>query len=105
MKVVFSFFLLTCSLLTYAQKESGMLLYEDHCAECHRDGGEGTYIMEQRLGEAQSILEERSNLSAVYIRKVVRAGLGSMAKLENEELSNSELERITDYLLESTKSN
>lgn len=105
MKVIFSFFLLICSSLTFAQKESGMTLYENHCGECHREGGEGTYIMEQRLGEAQSILEERSNLSAVYIRKVVRAGLGSMAKLENQELSNSELERITDYLLESARPN
>ena len=105
MKVVFSFFLFTCSLLTFAQKESGMTLYENHCGECHRDGGEGTYIMEQRLGEAQSILEERSNLTDVYIRTVVRTGLGAMAKLENDELSNSELERITDYLLENAKSN
>ena len=82
-----------------AQETVGNALFEHRCALCHRDNGPGTFMLERRLGEKQSILESRENLTGAYISQVVRLGVGSMPRFSRGEITDQELEEISSYLL------
>ena len=105
MKRIGLFLIILYSSSITAQQDSGADLYDHRCGLCHRGGGPGTFMLERRLGEAQSILEERNNLTEVYINQVVRWGIGSMPRVCRGEISDPELERITSYLIESSRNN
>jgi len=101
MKVlIFLWFSFTSSILL-AQTEIPEQLYQVHCDLCHRDKGEGTVMLERRLGEEKAVLAERKNLSDAYIRAVVRKGIGTMQGVNKEELSDEQLDLISSYLTSS----
>ena len=82
-----------------AATSSGQALFESRCALCHRGSGPGVFMLERRVGKEQSILEERSNLTAEYLKVVVRNGIGSMPRFSRGELTDAELQELIGHLV------
>lgn len=78
--------------------DAGKQLFHARCGGCHLAGGGGTKMLAKRLGEEKSLLEERTDLLPLYIRTVVRYGVGSMPWFTRVELPDAELDAIADYL-------
>jgi mono/diheme cytochrome c family protein len=76
----------------------GKALYARRCGICHFADGGGTWMLERRLGKAQSLLESRTDLQAPYIRHITRNGLNGMPRFTRVELTDGELEAVTAYL-------
>jgi len=81
-----------------SQLEQGNKLFHAKCGYCHLQGGTGTIMLGFRLGKDKALLEDRTDLSADYIRHVARAGIGSMPRLTRIEVPDSELNSIAAYL-------
>lgn len=81
-----------------ARQQQGMLLYEKTCAYCHESGGMGTRALATRLGDGRALLRERSDLSAPYIRHVVRRGLNNMPAYTPTDLTEVQIAAIASYL-------
>jgi mono/diheme cytochrome c family protein len=82
-----------------AQKiEQGKRLFQERCGYCHLAGGTGTIMLARRLGRDRALLEERTDLSAAYIKKVTRVGINGMPPHNRIELPDSELDLIALYL-------
>ena len=82
-----------------AQKlQDGKKLFHARCGYCHLAGGTGTIMLGRRLGKDRSLLEERTDLSAEYIKKITRVGINSMPPHNRIELPDSELDLIAAYL-------
>ena len=78
--------------------EKGKTLFHAKCGYCHLVGGTGTMMLGFRLGKDKSLLENRTDLTATYIEKVARSGIGSMPRLTRIEVPDSELKLIATYL-------
>jgi mono/diheme cytochrome c family protein len=81
-----------------APAADGKQLFERRCGVCHLQGQTGTTILARRLGPERALLAERTDLTAEYIRLVVRAGLVNMPPLTRVELPDAELEAISAWL-------
>lgn len=82
-----------------AQKiEEGKRLFHARCGYCHLAGGTGTIMLGRRLGKDRSLLEERADLNAEYIKKITRVGINSMPPHNRIELPDGELDLIAAYL-------
>ncbi|MEO6339134.1 MAG: cytochrome c [Caulobacteraceae bacterium] len=81
-----------------AAEPDGKALFTRECGICHLPGGTGTFMLGRRLGEANALLETRRNLTAPYVKQVVRYGLNSMPRFTRAELPNGDLEAVTAYL-------
>ena len=68
------------------------------CQYCHVALGPGTITLSRRLGPEEALLANRTDLTEDYIKAVARNGLNTMPALTRVEVSDSELELITDYL-------
>ena len=68
------------------------------CAMCHRGFSTGVIMLERRLGKDSAILEQRTDLTADYIRAVVRNGLVNMPPFSKVELTDEELDEIAAFL-------
>ncbi len=77
---------------------AGAELFRDRCGMCHLQGGTGTFMLARRLGAANALLAERTNLDAAYVKQVVRSGIVSMPRMTRAEVSDAELQAIVDYL-------
>lgn len=89
---------LLAPLASAATPGEGQQLFARRCGVCHFAGQTGTNILERRLGKERSLLAERSDLTAPYIRLVVRRGLVNMPRLTRVELPESELDAVVAYL-------
>lgn len=78
--------------------EQGKSLFHARCGMCHLEGGTGTFMLGRRLGPTNALLAERTNLDATYVKHVVRNGIVSMPRITRAEVSDPELQAITDYL-------
>lgn len=78
--------------------ERGRAAFVHRCGMCHREGGTGTFILARRLGKAQSLLEQRTNLQPDYLRYVVRWGLVNMPRISRVELPDPDLDAVVAYL-------
>ncbi|MDA9909707.1 cytochrome c [Gammaproteobacteria bacterium] len=105
MKALIILFFTFASTILLAEAEKPEDLYGLHCGACHDKKGEGTIMLERRLGEEKAILADRKNLSDSYIRAVVRKGIGTMQSIGNEELSDEQLALISAYLIAKKYSN
>jgi mono/diheme cytochrome c family protein len=76
----------------------GQQAFAHRCGMCHREGGTGTFILARRLGADKSLLEKRTDLQPLYLRTVVRWGIGNMPRISRVELPESDLEAVTAYL-------
>jgi mono/diheme cytochrome c family protein len=84
-----------------AADKPGKQVYAQWCIHCHAAGEDypGTWKLALRLGKDKAVLAERRDLNAEYIKYVVRHGLGGMPLFRGVEISNSELEALTQYLV------
>lgn len=73
-------------------------LWIRHCGPCHLQGGTGTFMLGRRLGADKALLERRDDLTAGYVRAVVRQGIQSMPRFSRAELPDDQLDRIAQYL-------
>jgi len=81
-----------------AQQSAGQQVFAHRCGMCHREGGTGTFVLARRLGAAQSLLEQRTDLQPEYIRYVVRWGLMNMPRLSRVEVPDSDMTQLIAYL-------
>jgi cytochrome c5 len=85
-----------------AGTEEGKTLFQARCGMCHLQGGTGTFMLGRRLGLANALLAERTNLDATYVKHAVRNGIVSMPRITRAEVSDAELQAIVDYLTRQT---
>lgn len=76
----------------------GQALYVRHCGVCHREGQTGTVVLGRRLGADRALLAARTDLTAPYVRQVVRAGLVNMPRLTRVELPDADLDVLAAWL-------
>lgn len=96
-----------CSLISLpagAQQEAGTgrAVYDKWCTPCHGDGlgKPGTDVLRQRYeGRLPALLEERTDMTAEYLRTFVRGGVGVMPQFRKTEITDSELDAMIDYLV------
>lgn len=84
-----------------AHAADGQKVFDAWCQPCHGESGPGTYMLAKRLGADQSRLEKRDDLTAEYIRFVVRNGLNGMLAFRKSEVTESELDAVIGYLTHS----
>jgi mono/diheme cytochrome c family protein len=86
----------------YAQPDDavarGQALFDKRCAICHAAHGFGANVLARRVGPDKSILADRTDLEAPYIRFVVRHGVGAMPRLTKIEMPDENLDAIIAYL-------
>jgi mono/diheme cytochrome c family protein len=83
----------------------GAGLFQRKCGYCHLTGGTGTMMLERRLGRGQGLLAERRDLTADYVRTVVRSGIGSMPALTRVEIEDQQLAALASWLADGARRN
>ena len=78
--------------------DEGDKLFHARCGYCHLAGGTGTIMLGRRLGKDRALLDQRTDLSADYVKKITRAGINSMPPHTRIEVPDSELELIAAYI-------
>lgn len=80
--------------------ETGPELYDHWCGPCHDPGigRPGTQGLEILRGAENSILRERDDLTADYVKLVVRQGLLMMPPFRPTEITDAELDRLAQFL-------
>ena len=82
-----------------AQKfEDGKKVFHARCGYCHLAGGTGTIMLGRRLGKERALLEERTDLTAEYVKKITRVGINGMPPHTRIEVPDSELDLIAAYI-------
>lgn len=77
---------------------TGAQLFATKCGMCHRAGGMGTGLLSRRPDQGNGLLEERKDLTADFVKAVVRAGTGNMPRIARGEVTDAQLARIAAYL-------
>jgi len=79
---------------------TGKEVFDRHCVHCHGPGNEaaGTLQLARTRGKDKALLTERNDLPAVYIQYVVRHGLRAMPAFVPSDLTDAQLQALTDYL-------
>ncbi len=82
---------------------NGAMLFSNRCGSCHLAGGMGTNLLtKQRMlaGEPPEtgLLVNRKDLTASYVKSVVRQGKIAMPRLSRTEVTDPELEAIAIFL-------
>jgi mono/diheme cytochrome c family protein len=80
--------------------QSGKAVFERHCSHCHAPGIDhpGTLMLSVTRGEVNAVLEQRKDLTAEYVKLVVRQGLKTMPAFKPTTLTHEELKAVVDYL-------
>ncbi len=81
-----------------ANASIGAKAYAHRCRMCHGPGQTGTFLLARRLGAEKSLLEQRRDLTPVYIRQVVRSGLVNMPRISRVEMPDADLDAVIAYL-------
>ncbi len=82
-----------------ADAPSGKALYTERCGMCHQTNGMGVGILARRPGDAsKGLLEDRTDLSAAFVKVVVRNGIVNMPRISRGEVSDPQLDAIANYL-------
>jgi mono/diheme cytochrome c family protein len=81
----------------------GKTLFEVHCGYCHLLGGMGTNLLTKQrmmMGETsdKGLLANRTDLTADYVKTVVRMGKGAMPAQTRVDVTDSELDAVSKYL-------
>jgi mono/diheme cytochrome c family protein len=91
-----------------AARTDGEALFSNHCGYCHLAGGMGTNLLtKQRMmaGEPpeKGLLVNRTDLTADYVKSVVRMGKVAMPRLTKVDVTDAELDAIAAYLAKGKK--
>jgi mono/diheme cytochrome c family protein len=83
-----------------AAEVSGKIVFDRWCIHCHDEGpgNAGTLRLAIDRGEDRSVLEKRTDLSAQYVKAIVRNGINQMPGYRLLEISDEELEKLANYL-------
>ncbi len=86
----------------------GEALYSNHCGYCHLPAGMGTNLLTKQrmaLGEPpeNGLLTNRKDLTADYIKSVVRMGKVAMPRQTRVDITDAELGVVADYLAKAGK--
>ena len=82
-----------------AETADGKALFTARCGMCHQTIGMAVAILSRRPNDAsKGLLEERTDLSAAFVRTVVRTGIMNMPRIARGEVSDPELAQIANYL-------
>lgn len=82
-----------------AAKLDGKALFAQRCGMCHQTIGMAVGILSRRPADASNgLLEERTDLSALFIQTAVRTGILNMPRMPRAEVSDPELAAIANYL-------
>jgi mono/diheme cytochrome c family protein len=81
----------------------GKALFEYHCGYCHLAGGMGTNLVTKQQMEAgqspeMGLLANRTDLTADYVKSVVRMGKGAMPQQTRVDITDPELDAVAAYL-------
>ncbi|NKJ43397.1 c-type cytochrome [Novosphingobium sp. SG720] len=81
----------------------GKVLFEAHCGYCHLAGGMGTNLVTKQqimIGRTpdQGLLANRTDLTADYVKAVVRNGKGAMPTQTRVDITDAELDAVAKYL-------
>ncbi|MBU6395639.1 MAG: c-type cytochrome [Sphingomonadales bacterium] len=81
----------------------GKTLFEVHCGYCHLTGGMGTNLLTKQrmmMGETpdKGLLANRTDLTADYVKSVVRMGKGAMPGQTKVDVTDAELDAVARYL-------
>jgi mono/diheme cytochrome c family protein len=82
---------------------NGGALFSHQCGYCHLPGGMGTNLLvKQQIAAGQpremGLLANRTDLTADYVKAVVRMGKGAMPRQTKVDVSDAELDSIAAYL-------
>jgi cytochrome c5 len=86
-----------------ASGRSGEALFSNKCGYCHLTGGMGTNLLTKQrvaLKEApeMGLLVNRKDLTADYVRSVVRLGKGAMPRQTKVDITDAELDSVAQFL-------
>jgi len=82
-----------------AAASEAQALYAQRCGMCHQTIGMAVNILARRPDDAsKGVLEDRKDLSAAFVRSVVRSGIANMPRISRGEVSDAELAVIASYL-------
>jgi (+)-pinoresinol hydroxylase len=88
-----------------ADVEAGKRVYELWCADCHAPTGEryglpaGFNVLQKRYnGTLPGDLSQRTDLSVLTVRTIVRNGRNMMPRTRKTEISDAELEDLIAYV-------
>jgi len=81
----------------------GGALFSNHCGACHLAAGMGTNLLTARqvaAGNKQPVglLADRKDLTADYVKAVVRNGKGAMPRQTRVDITDAELDKVAAYL-------
>ncbi len=81
----------------------GEVLFEVHCGYCHLNGGMGTNLLIKQQMVAgnppeKGLLSNRDDLTADYVKTVVRMGKGAMPQQTKVDVTDAELDAVAKYL-------
>lgn len=81
----------------------GRVLFEVHCGYCHLTGGMGTNLLTKQQVMAgnppeRGLLANRPDLTADYVRAVVRMGKGAMPAQTRVDVTDAELDAVARWL-------
>jgi mono/diheme cytochrome c family protein len=82
-----------------APAPDGKALFTSRCGMCHQTIGMAVNILARRPNDpSKGFLEDRKDLTATFVRTVVRAGIANMPRMSRGEVSDPELGAIASYL-------
>lgn len=81
----------------------GEALFSNRCGACHLAGGMGTNLVTVQMLAAKrpptdGLLANRQDLTADYVKSVVRMGKNAMPRLSKVDITDAELESVAAYL-------
>ncbi len=84
-------------------RASGETLFSNRCGACHLAGGMGTNLLTKQMMMAKrpptdGLLANRNDLTADYVRSVVRTGKNAMPRQTRVDVTDAELDAIAGYL-------
>jgi mono/diheme cytochrome c family protein len=79
---------------------TGKEVFDRQCVHCHGNNNEavGTLQLARTRGKDKSLLTERKDLTADYVQFVVRHGLKAMPAFVPSDLTDAQLQALTEYL-------
>ena len=86
-----------------AAQTNGEALFSNRCGSCHLAGGMGTNLLTKQrmmMGETpdKGLLVNRTDLTADYVKSVVRMGKGAMPAQTRVDVTDAELQAVAKYL-------
>ena len=82
--------------------------FEHSCGYCHLPGGMGSNLLTKQMlmmkrPPSDGVLTNRKDLSAAYVKAVVRNGKGAMPPQTRVDLTDAELDVVAAYLAKGRK--